>query len=427
MDTTSSQTSPIATTGLVIAFVFSLLHSLNTIDRVPILPYMPAATLGTLFITAITCALIQKNILLYIRKVVRERLFAGLNIFGLIILFSTLYSKFPFPTFSRALQFIIVTNCMYYLLTQTENLSTLFERIAKLTIYFMLSACIYGLVLFFFGTETISNDIEINQLQLFGLEIKQRLYGQRISSFLANPNPFGFRLMIAILFCLYFIRVYKSRWYAFLFFILIYTLLLTQSRASALGLAIAFCFFFYCTYISNHRYKSLIIIVFSSSLAALILYVSFDTIAFEKLYSIMGDRSSALTRREVAWKALLAQIRETPWLGIGYQASAEYVLKANSIEISNSHNLYLAIFSEVGIVGLMAFVWVYFSPFIYYIIRKGSSFTANNLQIIALTCLLAFLVNQGFEEMFASHEFPFMITVLFLYIAQQTLPPKIKQ
>src|SRR5690625_3859958 len=130
-------------------------------------PHMPAATLGTLVIAVLVCVFLQKNIFIYLRQAVSENLFISLNIFGLIILFSTLYSKFPLPTASRAFQFIIVTNCMYYLLTQVDNLKYLFESIAKLIIYFMLAACIYGLYIIAFGLDAISNEIEINYARFF--------------------------------------------------------------------------------------------------------------------------------------------------------------------------------------------------------------------------------------------------------------------
>src|SRR5690625_1662490 len=414
--------SRIATTGLIIAFVFALSHSITSIDRQPILPYMPAATLGSLVISALICVFTQKNLSTYLRKTVSESLFIGLNIFGLIILFSTIYSKFPLLTLSRSLQFIIVTNSMYYLLTQVENLRVLFESITKLTIYFMLAACIYGLFIFFFGIDSTSNNTSISYVKFLGIELQQRLYGQRISSFIGNPNPFGFRLMIAILFCLYFIREYKSRWYAFLFIILLYTLILTQSRASALGLVVAASFFFYCVYIDNHRNRNFIIVIFLSVFIVFALYISLNTSAFEALYSIMGDRASALSRRDEAWVALLSQIKDTPWLGIGYRISTEYVLRGNLIDIYNSHNLYLAILTEVGIVGFLSLLWIYLTPFIAYAFQRHNYKTVNTLQITTLTILLAFLVNQGFEEMFTSQEFPFMTTVLLLYITHQTLP-----
>src|SRR5690625_7837744 len=62
------------------------------------------------------------------------------------------------------------------------------------------------------------------------------MYGQRISSFTGNPNSLGILLMLSILICFYFIKQKKSFWLFILIIIFVYTLLLTGSRASLVGM-----------------------------------------------------------------------------------------------------------------------------------------------------------------------------------------------
>src|SRR5690625_5707301 len=81
------------------------------------------------------------------------------------------------------------------------------------------------------------------------------------------------------------------------------------------------------------------------------------------LFSLIGRESNTLSGREIAWSALLEQIKETPYFGIGYRISTEAVLEGKlEIDVSNSHNLYLSILSEVGVLGFLLFAYIYILP-----------------------------------------------------------------
>lgn len=407
---------------LLIVFLLSLIHPIYSNVKLINIPLIPILTISALLTTAFISYIYNKNLRKYLKISFKENLFLSLNIFGLIALSSSIYSKYPSLTLSRSLQYIIVINCMYYVLGHIKNLKETFELISKLSIYFILIACAYALIISYFGDSSYLKGKKINYIEIFGFKFYQNIHGTRISSFMENPNILGFQLMVSILFCLYYIREYRSIWFTIIGAILLYTLILTQSRASLLGLIISSIFFIYYAYLASFRYRNLIITTALIGLFAVIVYFSVYPNSIEALYSIMGKRNSALSGREVAWSALLTQIKETPLMGIGYRISTEAILQENLIShIFHAHNLYLAILSEIGIIGLLAFLWIYLTPFIRYATQKNNKSKPNTLLLASLSILLAFLANQFFEEMFASREYPFMLTVLLLYIANQLL------
>src|SRR5699024_9597540 len=154
--------SRIADNSILMIFLLSLLGSIQNIERETVIPFIPITTLviltGCSFILLLTRSV---NVL-----ILKSSLFIGINSFGLLILFSTFYSKYPLLTASRALQFIIVTNCLYLTLSYIENLKGLFENIAKITILFTLIASLYGIIIYQFGTSYSTHEIATTRINI---------------------------------------------------------------------------------------------------------------------------------------------------------------------------------------------------------------------------------------------------------------------
>src|SRR5690625_5512539 len=116
------------------------------------------------------------------------------------------------------------------------------------------------------------------------------------------------------------------------------------------------------------------------------------------LFSLMGRESNSLSGREIAWSALLEQIKETPYFGIGYRISTEAVLEGKlEIDVSNSHNLYLSILSEVGVLGFLLFAYIY----ILLVISRNSA-VSKSFMAIYICILFSFLLNHFFVYIFLS-------------------------
>lgn len=324
-----------------------------------------------------------------------------------------------------------MANSLYFILWRSKNIKQVFESVASLLIYFVLIAAIYGLILWQFGSVEwiytyhleylkITDAIKFNYLHIWGVDLTQRLYGDRISSFTGNPNIIGFLIMISSLVSIYFVVEKKKYHYLVYIAISLYALLLAESRASILGLATGLFIYSYLYFIQKHQYSRIILASFLILIALSLGLFMLNESVYHTVLSITG-RGSALSNRDIAWAVFIEQIQETPWLGIGYKISTEGILQSNNIDIKHSHNLYLTVLSEIGLVGFTIFLFIFLFPFVSYLSNKTKSRPANNLLFTCLTVLGAFLIHQGFEDMFRPLEFPLLFILLVLFIAYRLL------
>jgi len=396
--------------SILIIFSLSLIGSIQNIEKEAIFSLTPIILIAIL-ITNSFIILLAKGIDI---KSIKDPLFIAINIFGAIILISTIYSKYQLLTASRALQFILASNSLYIITSHIKNQKIIFESIAKINITFSLIASIYGVTIYLLGNPITINDITVTELKIFSFNLTQRMYDQRISSFLGNPNPFGVHLMVSIISCFYFLKEYKSKWHALLIIFFIYTLALTGSRASAIGLLAGSLIFIVYSYVKNNLAAIALRFFLLGFFIIIFGYILSNPEIIKYIFSLMGRESNNLSGREIAWIALINQIIETPYLGIGYRISTEAILEENLIGISNSHNLYLSILSEVGLIGFLFFLYIYTSPILFFIINKVDS--KDSLKNILICILISLLINQFFEDMLSPLNYLSIFTFLILLI-----------
>lgn len=77
------------------------------------------------------------------------------------------------------------------------------------------------------------------------------------------------------------------------------------------------------------------------------------------------DSTNALTARRLIWQPALSMLRDHPLLGAGlsgYKAAVlRYALPGTDTVTMYPHNLWLTFWSELGLLGLLAFSWIYFA------------------------------------------------------------------
>src|SRR5690625_2397513 len=151
------QENKLAYFSIIAIFCLLLIGSVQNVEREAIIYFIPVLLLATLLGSSITLLVTKKiNINNF-----KNPLFIAINSFGILILFSTLYSKYPFLTASRSLQFILVTNCLYILISHIKNIKQIFEAVANINIKFTLLASLYGIFIYFLGDFSTINGISV--------------------------------------------------------------------------------------------------------------------------------------------------------------------------------------------------------------------------------------------------------------------------
>ena len=236
----------------------------------------------------------------------------------------------------------------------------------------------------------------------------------RVFSTFGNPNLFaGFLVIIMCFFsglCLY-EKGYKLKLFFFmLFFVTGICLLLTYSR----GLWISFLAALFIQIIFS-RGKALLMLA-SIPLFALLA----NSTIWERLLSVLNPVDSSATLRIAIWESTLSMISQNPLLGIGWGAywlvypKYDYFLNDPSIIIYHAHNTYLHIAAEIGLIGLMVFLVLFFA----YMVKSYLVFTSTKdswlkgIMLGVLSALFALFIS-GFTDHIL---FSMQISMIFWFI-----------
>jgi putative inorganic carbon (HCO3(-)) transporter len=97
-----------------------------------------------------------------------------------------------------------------------------------------------------------------------------------------------------------------------------------------------------------------------------------DPVLYERLTSVFTKVDTSSEMRLAFWESTVAMIQDHPFLGIGWGAywmvypEYDFYLQGADIRIVHAHNMYLNYAAEIGVPGMLAFMWLFF----------GSLFTA---------------------------------------------------
>ena len=186
----------------------------------------------------------------------------------------------------------------------------------------------------------------------------------------ANGLAYFFELLMPLLFAMVIVEENKllKLWYIFAFLFGFFGLVTTLSRGGWLATAISLPIVFIVLYRKRFTQQKYIISFFFGLIGIVILgFIFYPTIAkrFEAY-----DYGSAATRRPLNLAAI-SVIKQYPVTGVGMNNFARVfrtydttggsaIFKAQGLV----HNLFLGVWTETGIIGVIAFIWIFLSTFI---------------------------------------------------------------
>ena len=238
----------------------------------------------------------------------------------------------------------------YYLVINTVHTQKQLERVMQALLASAFIVTIYGFYQYFFSAQMLTREWVDNE-QFPDLKF-------RVFSTLKNPNLLAGYLvtMISIAGGLCCTAKGKKSRLLWCGLILIFgtCLVLTYSRGAWISLLVVIV-----VYGLLYDRKAFLL------LALLPLVVLFNhDVMMERLLSIVNPTDTSAGLRWALWESTLAMIADHPLLGVGWGAYRLvypeydfYVNNASTI-IFHAHNMYLSIAAEIGIPGLLAFLYV---------------------------------------------------------------------
>lgn len=289
----------------------------------------------------------RKNFTSGILSFFTEKLSIFLFILLGIMLLSTIYAvdkKIALSESARFITYIFMYFIIKYEFNNKKQINILLG--CYIVISFILGSI--GIVQHFTGFALTEKFIKTNA---FGT-------GTRIASTFFNPNAYG-AYLILIVFPMIMMSIYeknkkKKTGYFLLSILLITNLLMTFSRNALLGFGLG-------VLVLGLIYSIKLIF----ALGGFSILISFIPSVFQR---VMDITSSAQNESRIKlWKTAIMMIKEHPIMGVGngnfVTRYNEYVLKYKELKYQSyqnypSHNSYLKIQSELGIMGIVSFLGV---------------------------------------------------------------------
>lgn len=270
-------------------------------------------------------------------------------VFFIIALLWGCMNSFSFTTSVSQVAVHISFILFYFVIVNTIQTKQQWMALVKLFLVSAFFVALYGVVQNFTGVQSTESWVDE---EMFA-DIKVRVY-----SFFNNPNVLGEFLVMTIPMTVALIwgkakNMHKAL-YTFVLISMIACMIFTWSRGAWLGVFLACALFFV---IMDKRW--VLVGILGLMLLPVLLVISGNTAILERLFSIGNTADTSTAYRVSIWQAAIHIIRDYWLCGIGVGSEAYksvypvYALSGADFAL-HSHNLYLQIWVEMGIVGIVS-------------------------------------------------------------------------
>lgn len=246
-----------------------------------------------------------------------------------------------------------------------------------------------GIAIYGFATKTT---------EMWGFTL---VLGERYQSVLNNANALGELSFLGLLAVAYLIVTLKPISIRIVLAVLclglVLAIVLSGSRTSFI-MALVLLFVLYAYFRYQDPSLKILLVVALFVILGLSAYLLFG--GFPELVELLRD-DLHLSGRDQIWQNLMTIIRDEGFRGIGYD-NLTYVYNERFHVLTSAHNLYLGLFVETGLIGMiLAILWL-LSQIIWSHNRiiLNPNHTDRKYLIITNAFLIAFLVGQMFEYAF---------------------------
>ncbi|MEA4831865.1 MAG: O-antigen ligase family protein [Oscillospiraceae bacterium] len=281
--------------------------------------------------------------------------------FAVLILFGGFVSADVSGSIKPALlRFLFILS--YFLVVNLIKTSRLAKQMLSLFIFSMALTSLYGIYQNFFGAE----DTTWIDAEMFS-DISRRV----VSTF-ENPNVFA-QYLVLLMPIVFALLISRKNFFSKASLFLIFcasgaALIYTWSRGAWLGFVIAMLIYFLLAF------KNTILIYIIGLLSLPFISMVLPSSIISRFQSIGNLKDTSTSYRVSIWKAVVNMISDyfTSGIGVGEGAFSKVYPKYSLAGIEaapHSHNVYLQITTEIGLIGLIVFILA-----IYFILKQTLSY-----------------------------------------------------
>ncbi len=389
----------VAIMGLIILMYNYKIGIFATLILMPFLPTMAVVGLALIsFVSMVSRCLSNKEV-----KFVTTPLDVPLAIFIVIMAISAITSFARGNSINIFLVYLSFGLSYYTVTNAITNKKQLFAIIIGM-LFAGLFVAAYGIYQHIFGFSGADAWIDKEMFE----DISTRV----ISTF-GNPNVLGEYLLLLIPVCCGYIfsrsKAFNKWVTLFITAALCMCMIYTYSRGNWIGLIVAMALFF-MFYDSRIVWLGVIAILFAP--------IFVPQTIIDRLLSVGDTSDSSTSYRVYIWIGTISMLKDYWLSGIGLGSEAYNLIypfySYSGIVAPHSHNLYLQIITENGILGIISFVVIIF---VYYKAVISTVIKTNNKMLKATSVGLAagmfgYLVQGMFDNVWYNYRIVFMFYII---------------
>ncbi len=316
------------------------------------LPFLPnEATL--IFAAVVVFSFFIKTAVNKEKDFVKDPVAMPLMAFALVQIITTLISVEPVLS-AQNLVVSLVSLALYFVIVNTLKTKKDFDKAMKIFIITAFILSIYGIMQYFTLGTTSKAWVDVN----LNPDLETRVVGT-----FGNPNVFAEYLEHILPVAITLVFVYR-KWLNKIIMgliagVMFVCLVLTFSRGGYLGFVSAAMLFVLL------KMAKFIPLFIAGGIAAIPLL---PNVVLQRINTIGNVQDTSNAYRTYIWEGTINMIKDFWITGVGYGYWAfkntflEYGIKGS--RAWHSHNMYLEIMAEMGIFGMLTFIWVVLSIFI---------------------------------------------------------------
>lgn len=316
------------------------------------LPFLPnEATL--IFAAVVVFSFFIKTAVNKEKDFVKDPVAMPLLAFALVQIITTLISVEPVLS-AQNLVVSLVSLALYFVIVNTLKTKKDFDKAMKIFIITAFILSIYGIMQYFTLGTTSKAWVDVN----LNPDLETRVVGT-----FGNPNVFAEYLEHILPVAITLVFVYR-KWLnkiimGLIAAVMFICLVLTFSRGGYLGFVSAAMLFILL------KMAKFIPLFIAGGIAAIPLL---PNVVLQRINTIGNVQDTSNAYRTYIWEGTINMIKDFWITGVGYGYWAfkntflEYGIKGS--RAWHSHNMYLEIMAEMGIFGMLTFIWVVLSIFI---------------------------------------------------------------
>lgn len=266
-------------------------------------------------------------------------------LFFLCCCFSILFNASLYADVSQAIVTLFTSLSIVYAIFTLSPSSDELSKILKCYFIGCLLGCATLYIQFWAPNLLPPLESDKDKLDLYTSGFRFAIYGY-------DPNESGFMLLFGVIIGVHLYSQSKYGLYIFSIIIISLAIFLTASRTVFLAyILVLFCHFFMRLSLKRALIFGMICCIIFFSLPQIIPVEILD-----RYLNIRNNiEGGTMANRTNIWKATIVGIKEHFWMGVGYNLSAHYIGMIMG-RVMNVHNVFLKVFFEFGIGGILIFI-----------------------------------------------------------------------